>query len=215
MELLLSIGNATLCLSVFETSPEESFNADKKWKIISSSIPTKFLEGLTIHIKENNTFLISLGFGEQLDILRMLKNDGNEEVFSSHGNSYWYRRRRWSTASLKGYSTIESFLHSLEQAAKGISLFVNSDKKEFMYFNPDGTISSSNGKPLTSLNLFIYLSSTISSTETTVNTCRNKTWTFIDRLLTIWKSILSENIKGKFFQALASLGVMFGCTLKK
>ena len=38
-------------------------------------------------------------------------------------------------------------LGSLEQAVRGIGLYVNSDKTEFMYFNQDGAISF-NRKPL-------------------------------------------------------------------
>ena len=53
----------------------------------------------------------------------------------------------------------------LMQATKGIDLFVNLDKIEFMYFNQNGSISSFNGKPLKFVYQFIYLGSNISSTE--------------------------------------------------
>ena len=43
---------------------------------------------------------------------------------------------------------VESLLHSLEQTAKSIGLYVNLDKIDFMCFNHDGFISSLNGKPL-------------------------------------------------------------------
>ena len=42
----------------------------------------------------------------------------------------------------------ESLLHSLEQAAEGISLYMNYKKIEFMCFNQDGAISTLNGKTL-------------------------------------------------------------------
>ena len=40
----------------------------------------------------------------------------------------------------------ESLLHKLEQAARGIGLYINSDKAEFISFNKDSDISSLNGK---------------------------------------------------------------------
>ena len=42
----------------------------------------------------------------------------------------------------------KSLLHSLEQAAEGIGLFMNSDKTEFMCFNQDVAIFLLNGKHL-------------------------------------------------------------------
>ena len=48
---------------------------------------------------------------------------------------------------------------------------------------------------------FIYFGSNISSTENIFITQRDKVWTDIDSLMTIWKSYLSERIKRKFLQA--------------
>ena len=59
----------------------------------------------------------------------------------------------------------ESLLHSPEQAVRGISLCMNSDKTEFMCFNQNGAISSLNDKPQKLVDQFIYLSSNISSTQ--------------------------------------------------
>ena len=42
---------------------------------------------------------------------------------------------------------------------------------------------------------FIYLGSNISSTESDFNILIGKAWTTIDRLMTIWKSDLSDKIK--------------------
>ena len=65
----------------------------------------------------------------------------------------------------------KSLLHSLEQAARVIDLYVNSGKTEFVYINQDDPISSSNDKSLKLVDQFIYLSSNISSTESDVNVC--------------------------------------------
>ena len=76
----------------------------------------------------------------------------------------------------------ECLLHTQEQAARGISLDVNTDKTEFMYFKQDGTIPTLNGKLLKLVDQFKYLDSNISSTESNVNIYIGRTWTAIDRL---------------------------------
>ena len=63
----------------------------------------------------------------------------------------------------------EFLLHSLEQTASGISLYMNSNKTEFICFNKDSVVFSLNSKPLNIVDQFIYLSSNISSTESDVN----------------------------------------------
>ena len=57
----------------------------------------------------------------------------------------------------------------------GLGLYMDLDKTEFMCFNQDGAISSSNEKPLKSTDQFIYLGSNISSTESDVNIHVSKT----------------------------------------
>ena len=59
--------------------------------------------------------------------------------------------------------------HSLEQAPRRISPYVNSDKTMYIYFNQEGVISALNGKPLKLVDKFTYLGSSISSTESDVN----------------------------------------------
>ena len=81
----------------------------------------------------------------------------------------------------------KSLLHRLEQAARGVVLYMNSKKPEFMCFNQDDAISL-NGKPLKLVDDFIYLGSNISSTESIINKCISKAWTTIIRLSTIWKT---------------------------
>ena len=59
----------------------------------------------------------------------------------------------------------ETQLHSLEQAAAGIDLHVNSDKMEYICFNQSGNISTLNGSSLKLVDKFTYLGSSVSSTE--------------------------------------------------
>ena len=59
---------------------------------------------------------------------------------------------------------VKSLLYSLVQAAKGIGLYVNSDKTEFMCFNENGDISSLDDKPLKFVGQFKYHGTNITST---------------------------------------------------
>ena len=106
----------------------------------------------------------------------------------------------------------ESLLHSLVRAAGGIGLHGNADKTEYMCFNQRGDISTLNGSSLKLVDKFTYLGSSISSTETNINTRPAKTWTANDRLSVIWKSDLIDKIKRSFFQATVVSIILYGCT---
>ena len=86
----------------------------------------------------------------------------------------------------------KSLLYSLEQVAKGIGLYVKSDKKEIMCFNQNGFISPLNGKSVKLVEQFTYLRSDISSTESNVSICIGNAWTN--------------------FQAVAVSVLLYGCT---
>ena len=76
----------------------------------------------------------------------------------------------------------EFLLQSLEQKVRGIGLYVNSDKTEFMSFNQDDTVSTLNGKPLLLVDHFIYLDSNISSTESTIYIRMGSYWQANDQM---------------------------------
>ena len=59
----------------------------------------------------------------------------------------------------------EILLHSLEQAAAGIGLHVNSHKTEYMRFNQRGDISTLNSSTLKLVDKFNYLGSSVLSTH--------------------------------------------------
>ena len=65
---------------------------------------------------------------------------------------------------------VKFLLHHLEQAVRGIGLYVNSNKTEFMSFKHNGAISKFNSKPLKLGDLFRFVSSHI-SIESNVNIC--------------------------------------------
>ena len=95
----------------------------------------------------------------------------------------------------------ETLLHSLERAATGIGLYVNTQKTEYMCLNQTGDTSTLNGSALKLVDKFTYLGSSVSSIETDIDTRIAKAWTAIDRLLVVWKSDLTDKMKRSFFQA--------------
>ena len=102
--------------------------------------------------------------------------------------------------------------HSLEKAAVGISLHVNAHKTEFMYFNQTGDIPTRNSSTPKLVDKFTYLGSSVSSTETDINTRLAKAWSAIDRLSVIWKSHLTDKMKRSFFQATIVSILLYGGT---
>ena len=92
----------------------------------------------------------------------------------------------------------ETLLHGLEWAAASIGLYVNADKTEYMCFNQRGDISTLDSTSLKLVDKFTYLGSSVSSTEKYINMWLAKAWTAINRLSVIWKSNLTNKIKGSF-----------------
>ena len=82
------------------------------------------------------------------------------------------------------------------------------------YFNQiqKGDISTWNGVSLKSVYKFIYLRSSISSTENDINMWLAKAWIAINRLSIILKSDLSNKIKCNFFQIAVVSILLYGCT---
>ena len=83
---------------------------------------------------------------------------------------------------------------------------------ETMCFNQTGDISTWNGSSLKLVDKFTYLGSSVSSTETDINTRLAKAWTAINRVSVIWKSDLTDKIKHSFFQAAVVSILLYGCT---
>ena len=76
----------------------------------------------------------------------------------------------------------ETLLQSLEQGVAGIDHHVNAQKTEYMSFNQTGNISTQNGSTLKLVDKFTYLGTSVSSTETDIDTRLAKTWKPTDRL---------------------------------
>ena len=74
----------------------------------------------------------------------------------------------------------ETLLHSLERASAGIGLHVNAHKTEYISFYQTGDISTLNGSSLKLGDKFTFLGSSVSSTETDINSRLAKAWATID-----------------------------------
>ena len=79
----------------------------------------------------------------------------------------------------------KTLLHSLERAAAGIGLHVNAHKTEYMRFKQTGNIFTLGSSSLKLGDKFTYLRSSISLTETDIDTRLAKAWMAIDRLSVI------------------------------
>ena len=65
---------------------------------------------------------------------------------------------------------------------------------------------------MTQMDKFIYLESSVSSTETHVNTRLAKAWAASDRLSIIWKSDVTDKVKRYFFQVVVVSILLYGST---
>ena len=107
----------------------------------------------------------------------------------------------------------KNLLLSLERAATGIGLHVNAHETEYICFNQTGDISTLNGSSLKLVDKFTYPGSSVSSTETDIDTRLTKAWTANKWLSVIWKSDLTDKIKSSFFFQAAVVSILlYGCT---
>ena len=90
----------------------------------------------------------------------------------------------------------KTLLHSLERAAASIGLYVNAHKTEYMCYNQTGDISTLEGTLLKLVDKFTYLGSSVESTEKDIETRLTNAWIAINRLSIIWKSDLTDKMKG-------------------
>ena len=112
-------------------------------------------------------------------------------------------------------NTIEEatrLLHNVEAAAKQVGLQINTSKTEYISYHHDGEIKSLAGKQLKSVTGFVYLGSQIASTEQDVKIRIGKAWGALNKLTTIWKSSLPNNIKRDFFRATVETVLVYGAT---
>ena len=80
----------------------------------------------------------------------------------------------------------------------------------FMVYQPFSGYLKSN--QISNYFKFTCLGSSVTSTETDINTWLAKAWMAIDRLSVIWKPDLTDKIKCSFFQAAVISILLYGCT---
>ena len=73
-------------------------------------------------------------------------------------------------------------------------------------------ISRLNGSALKLVDKFTYLGSSVSSTETDIDTRLAKAWSAMDSLSVIWKSDLTDEMKRSFLQAAVVSILLYWCT---
>ena len=106
----------------------------------------------------------------------------------------------------------ERLLHAVEGAAARIGLYVNAKKTEYVCYKQNGEIKDLKGTTLKEVEHFTYLGSNISSTEKDVMIRIAKAWSALNRLRTIWKSSLPDNMKRNFFRAIVESVLIYGST---
>ena len=106
----------------------------------------------------------------------------------------------------------ETLLNSLERAAAGIGLHVNEHKTDYMSYNQTSDISTLDRTSPKLIDKFIYLGSSVSSTENDIDTRLTKAWTAIEKLSIIWKSDQTDKIKLSLFQAVVVSILLYGRT---
>ena len=106
----------------------------------------------------------------------------------------------------------ETLLHSLKRTAAGIGLHFNAHETEYMCFNQTGDISTLKGSFLKLVDKFTYLGSSVSSTETDINTWLAKARTAIGRLSVRSDFHMTDKMKHSFFQAAVVSILLYVCT---
>ena len=81
-----------------------------------------------------------------------------------------------------------------------------------MRYNQTSEISTLDRTSLKLVNKFTFQGSSVSSTEKDIDMRLTKTWTAIDMLSIIWRSVLPDKMKHSFFQAAVVSILLYGCT---
>ena len=81
-----------------------------------------------------------------------------------------------------------------------------------MCFNQTGHISTLNDSSLKLVDKFTYQGSSVSSTDSEINTRLAQAWIVIHRLPVIWKWDLNDKMKHRFFQSAVVSILLYGCT---
>ena len=101
-------------------------------------------------------------------------------------------------------------LHLIEKAAKDIGLQINQTKTEYMAYNQNGKIETTDGYTIKEVEDFVYLGSHLKSSQKDIETRIQKAMAVLNKLGVIWKSNLSKSLKLCFFRATVEAVLLYG-----
>ena len=107
----------------------------------------------------------------------------------------------------------EKLLHDLEHASNLVGLSMNVSRTKFMTINinsVDTSINSIDGRPIEHVQDFKYLGSYIADSRKDFNTRKGMAWSACTKLLKVWTSGISEDLKVKFFRACVEPVLLYG-----
>ena len=125
--------------------------------------------------------------------------------------NYERRLHRWYALLRNTLAQAETLLHSLEQAAAS-KVSMSTQTRHNTYALIKEATSSYWRVVFETRGHYTYLRSSVSSTENHINKLLAKAGTAIDTLSVIWKSDLTDEVKGSIFQAAVVPILLYGCT---
>ena len=109
----------------------------------------------------------------------------------------------------------QRFLHSVEQHAADVGLFINAKKTEYMVVGRDAHIATSirsqDGNNIARVEDFKYLGCWIRGSEKDVKVRMAIAWESAKRLSLVWRYQLDDKTKLAFFQAIVQSVLLYGC----
>ena len=94
----------------------------------------------------------------------------------------------------------ESKLYCLQQAGGGNSLYMNTNKTEFICFKQEWAVFTLYDRTVKSANRIRQFGSDISSTEIDINICFANALYPLNKFMIIWKTDISDEIKRDIFR---------------
>ena len=106
----------------------------------------------------------------------------------------------------------EKLLHHIELAAREVGLHINAKKTEYMSINDAGLMKSLDDQIIQEVLDFVYLGSNVQSSEKDMTIRITKAWAALNKLTSIWKSNLPDDLKRSFFRAVVESVLLYGST---
>jgi len=109
------------------------------------------------------------------------------------------------------YVKAQLLLERVEKAANDIGLHINEKKTEYIAYNlEEGIVEAINGHALKRVLDFKYLGSWINTSEKDLSSRIGLAWTAANKMDTIWKSDLNNELKVRFFRSTVENVLVYG-----